>query len=320
MTSVPHKTIVLQNHNVNVTWERCVEERLVNLVFQTSPFKVWEQNINAIENDNPLMPVLHVESIHIQSVDLFGTRIGFSKFKVVAKKWNEREHKIVAVAGITFMRGGAVGILPILKENTGKDGKEYVVVTVQPRVPAGIVDFVEIPAGMLDDDQHKFAGKAADEMREETLLQINENELIDLTQMAYGDRFLGMYPSAGGCDEFIRLFLYRRYMNPCVLEALREARAGDNDSEMIRIKLVPVNDLWREAPDSKALAALYLYERFIEQEGPHQPLPVDLELEKTLLSKLAAQRATSVIHFRPKKRDEKAVALGRLAPHWKTNS
>lgn len=38
-------------------------------------------------------------------------------------------------------------------------------------------------------------------MNEETLLQIKEEDLFDLTEMAYGNKFRGMYPSAGGCDE-----------------------------------------------------------------------------------------------------------------------
>lgn len=38
-------------------------------------------------------------------------------------------------------------------------------------------------------------------MNEETLLQIQEEELFDLTELAYQGRFRGMYPSAGGCDE-----------------------------------------------------------------------------------------------------------------------
>jgi len=87
---------------------------------------------------------------------------------------------------------------------------------------------------------------------------------------------------------------------------------GESDSEVIQIKLVPVNELWREAPDSKALAALHLYERFIEQEGPHQPLPVDLELEKkNLLQKIASQRSHSVIFFRPKRRHSEENAGSR---------
>lgn len=45
------------------------------------------------------------------------------------------------------MRGGAVGILCILKEV--ETGDEYALITQQPRIPAGYSDFAEIPAGMV---------------------------------------------------------------------------------------------------------------------------------------------------------------------------
>ena len=36
--------------------------------------------------------------------------------------------------------------------------------------------------------------------------------LVDMTALAYGEKFEGMYPSVGACDEFIRLFLFKRVM------------------------------------------------------------------------------------------------------------
>ena len=45
------------------------------------------------------------------------------------------------------MRGGAVGILCILIEVETR--KEYAVITLQPRIPAGHSEFPEIPAGMV---------------------------------------------------------------------------------------------------------------------------------------------------------------------------
>lgn len=31
-----------------------------------------------------------------------------------------------------------------------------------------------------------------------------------MTELAYGDQWRGMIPSAGGCDEFIKLYMFRR--------------------------------------------------------------------------------------------------------------
>lgn len=58
-----------------------------------------------------------------------------------------RQLQLTFHIGIAFMRGGAVGILCILKDAT--DGNEYALTTLQPRVPAASDEFCEIPAGMV---------------------------------------------------------------------------------------------------------------------------------------------------------------------------
>lgn len=62
---------------------------------------------------------------------------------------------------------------------------------------------------------------AAKELEEECGLVIEASELQDLTQLAYGDRFKGMYPSAGGCDEFMRLFVYRKQVTKEKMDELQ---------------------------------------------------------------------------------------------------
>jgi hypothetical protein len=61
----------------------------------------------------------------------------------------------IAVPGIVFMRGGAVGILVILE----CEGKEYTILTYQARVPVGSSNVPEVPAGMLDTEGN-FKGVA----------------------------------------------------------------------------------------------------------------------------------------------------------------
>jgi ADP-sugar diphosphatase len=60
-----------------------------------------------------------------------------------------------------------------------------VVLTVQPWVPAGSLEFVELPAGMLDDSSFTGAA-AAKEIQEECGIEIPADELLDLTQLALG--------------------------------------------------------------------------------------------------------------------------------------
>ena len=77
------------------------------------------------------------------------------------------EGKGKRIGGITFLRGGSVCVLVILrceqeknnqnnnnnnnKEEEEGDGEEYTIITVQPRLAVGNMFYHEIPAGMLDD-------------------------------------------------------------------------------------------------------------------------------------------------------------------------
>jgi len=220
------------------------------------PFQDWVAQVN---KDKRFV----VKRILLQGVDFFGPRVGFIKFR--ADIFDENG---MFIPGVVFMRGGAVGILVILS----CDGAEYSVITLQPRVPTGQFQFPEIPAGMLD-HTGDFAGVAAKELQEECDIKISDTDksLVDLTEFAFGDRFRGMYPSAGGCDEFLRLFVYREQVTRERLNDLMGKLTGDREhGEMITLKIVRLGDLWREAPDAKALSALYLYDKF-KSEYPNWP-------------------------------------------------
>eukprot|EP01047_Picozoa_sp_COSAG01_P019207 COSAG01_NODE_1061_length_11887_cov_151.517557_13_plen_207_part_00 len=136
--------------------------------------------------------------IHVQSVDMFGSRVGFVKLRSEAYAITGSGDK-VDVPGIVFMRGGSVSVLIVLE----CEGMEYTILTRQPRVPAADHNLPEIPAGTLDGSGN-FRGVAAEEIEEECDIVIEESELVDMTELAHGDRWRGMVPSGGGCDEFIR--------------------------------------------------------------------------------------------------------------------
>lgn len=144
------------------------------------------------------------------------------------------------------------------------------ILAVQPRVPACSLGFVEIPAGMLDDGG-TFAGGAAREIEEETGMKVPEEELVDMTKLALGEGGDGengerlqqaVYPSCGGSDEFIPMFLHERRVPRRQLKEWQGKLTGLRDhGEKITLKVVPLKDLWREgARDAKALSALALYE------------------------------------------------------------
>jgi 8-oxo-dGTP pyrophosphatase MutT (NUDIX family) len=124
------------------------------------------------------------------------------------------------------------------------------------------------------DDSGTFAGAAAREVHEETGLEISSDELIDMTQLASqmdsppppaaGEEQLqnAMYPSPGGSDEFMPIFLARKSLPTRAIDELKGKLTGLRDhGEKITLKIVPLHEVWKVAwRDGKTLAAMALYE------------------------------------------------------------
>ena len=169
-------------------------------------------------NDDPYV----LRSITIQSVDWFGpTKIGFVKLNATIQNSTGK-----GFPGVCFLRGGSVAILMILRPKDSRD-ERWVVLTEQPRVPAGSLKFLEIPTGMIDDSE-TFRGAAAEEIEEETGFRIPASELIDLTSLALQRSRMrelsmqnAMYPSPGGSDEFMPIFLWERVSLSCREDTLK---------------------------------------------------------------------------------------------------
>eukprot|EP01086_Lenisia_limosa_P007375 TRINITY_DN27054_c0_g1_i1.p1 TRINITY_DN27054_c0_g1~~TRINITY_DN27054_c0_g1_i1.p1 ORF type:complete len:257 (+),score=59.72 TRINITY_DN27054_c0_g1_i1:177-947(+) len=222
-------------------------------IVDSANFLNWVRNMEKEQR-------LHLESVQIQSVDMFGPRPGFVKF--TTRVLESASLKSAPIPGIVFMRGGSVAILVILE----CDGQKFTVVTRQPRIPIGSFDMIEIPAGMLDGSGH-FTGVAAKELEEETGIKIDASELIDLTKMAYGNKYPGMYPSPGGCDEIIRLFAYKTSVTKAKLDELKGKCTGViEEGERITVDVLPLQDLWKVTSDSKALSAMCLFDRLFPEE------------------------------------------------------
>lgn len=184
-----------------------------------------------------------------------------------------------SLPGIALLRGGAVAMMVILQPDdvdVASETDKHVLLTIQPRVPAGSLGMVELPAGMLD-DSGSFSGVAAKEIEEEVGLTIPSEELLDMTSLALGDGRgaaegeelqKGIYMSAGGQDEFITIFLHQRRVKREELETWSGRLTGERDhGEKITLKCVRLENLWKEAGrDAKSLAAWTLYEG-LRKEG-----------------------------------------------------
>lgn len=183
---------------------------------------------------------------------MFGEFVGFLKFK--ADIFDKETGK--KVPGIVFARGPAVAILILLEA----EGETYAVLTEQVRVPVGRV-ILELPAGMLDDDKGDFVGTAAREVEEETGIHLNQEDMVDLTAFLDPSTGCRVFPSPGGCDEEISVFLYRANVAKEIITQLQGKETGLRDhGELIKVRVVPYKNLWRTTADSKVLMAIALYE------------------------------------------------------------
>ncbi|KAI5655598.1 hypothetical protein M9H77_32785 [Catharanthus roseus] len=218
---------------------------------ESSLLKQWLKNIQTetglLANGDMLLT-----QVLVQGVDMFGKHVGFLKFKadIIDKETGKK------VPGIVFARGPAVAVLILLDS----EGETYAVLTEQVRVPVGRL-ILELPAGMLDDDSGDFLGTAVREVEEETGINLRVEDMIDLTALLDPLTGCRAFPSPGGCDEEISLFLYRGSVRKEIITELQGKQTGLRDhGELIKVHVVPYHNLWRITADAKALMAIALYE------------------------------------------------------------
>jgi len=193
----------------------------------------------------------------ITDVDFFGPaqpeRLGFYKGfgTVINKKTKD------LLPAIAFNRGECVACLIVV---TVKETGEKVIVLCEQLRFAGGKHMIEIPAGMKDSRTHSLKGPVLDEIREETGIVVNED---DPKLVKLGSK---IYPSPGGCDEAIDLWLYETEIS---IEKLREMETntfGTGEYERIKIKLVDTKDfdeLLDKIGDVKAECAWRRYKNLI---------------------------------------------------------
>lgn len=211
----------------------------------STKYKNWESSLDSVLKDG-------LSDVEVQSVDMFGPNVGFLKIKADVKVNGTN------VPGICFLRGGSVSILVVI--NDSKTGEKYTIMTRQARVPVGKHNFPEIPAGMID-GSGDFKGVAAKEIEEELGMKIRKEDLVDLTShYQNGLGYPGVYPSCGGSDEFIVMYLYECTKTSEEIEAMKGKCTGNlAEGEMIKLEIVRLSELHRHTPDMKALTSLFLY-------------------------------------------------------------
>jgi len=197
-----------------------------------------------------------LRSINLTDVDWFGSssnpeKLGFLKFKCdVYTKLGE------PLDGIVFLRGDCGAVLIIVIDEFGK---EYVLLTEQPRVPTGGYK-EEIVAGMFDARSGKTVinNVLKEEIKEETGLDLHFNSA---NYFHLGEFTL----SGGGSDEKVHLAVWQTQLDTNKIAEIKMTQFGEKDSnEKIRIKFYSTDIFEQELPriaDAKTSLAWLLFKK-----------------------------------------------------------
>ncbi|KAI9296086.1 hypothetical protein K502DRAFT_290074 [Neoconidiobolus thromboides FSU 785] len=193
-----------------------------------------------------------INKIMIEAIDKFKSdKIGFIKLKVDSVSL-ENDAKI---PGIILLRGNSVSTLILLtcEEDISIGKEEYVLLTSQPRLAAGEESLLELPAGMLDEEDNLHV-KAIQEVEEETGLKIKNEELKLLNKQ-------GHHTSPGLLDEKVYFFFTKLILKRKELNAINNKLTGlRKEGELITLKLMPISEALNQTNDIKILSAYTLYQ------------------------------------------------------------
>jgi ADP-sugar diphosphatase len=198
-------------------------------------------------------PTYTTQNITIYDIVMFGPRIGF----ITANASIRHGQSNITIPGIVFIRGNSVGILIALHCD---DGKIYTVITKQARIATGVMNFEEIPAGMMD-ESGDFTGVASKELEQETGIIINTTDLKELTKPESN----GLYLSPGGCDEAMKLFLFSAKITTENLAKIHGKLTGEaHEGEKIELVVKELDEI-KTLPDIKTVCAYHIYKNMNPQ-------------------------------------------------------
>jgi ADP-sugar diphosphatase len=240
--------VSINDKKILLTWKHEISEseklKIHTDINKSKAFIDWIKNIEG----HLTYGKYDMKTIKIEDINMFGPRVGF--LKVEADILNSQNKKI---PGVSLLRGNSVAMLMILLD---ENNQRHTILTVQPRVPTGNMNFTEIPAGMMDENGD-FGGVAAKEMKEEVGIEIDTKDLFNLTNQTGG-----LYTSPGVLDENIQIFLFVAYIkNTDLLKLNNKCTGVIEEGETITLKVSKYEDTIRDAPDMKTMCAVHLYEQ-----------------------------------------------------------
>lgn len=208
---------------------------IVEKIKVSIPYSRWKTNI--VNNFN-------VKKIMIKDVLMFGSNVGF--VVVDAECYDKVDNR--KIPSYAFLRGDSVSIMPVLKYNNNL----YTVMVTESRTPIGKINQIGLPAGMIDNDNFKFA--ALKELEEEVgpEFKITSDDLIDL----------GTYSvSCGGTDEHIKLYAFIREVDETLINKLQGRVTGAaNENEKITVSIHSLHDIPKiEGIDMRSCLSYYKF-------------------------------------------------------------
>lgn len=201
---------------------------------QTPAMVAFDQSLAKFRS-NPKFVVGNITTIAVSPFGSLGNAkagFGYVHADVTYSKINNPTTGApVTVPGLALVRGSSVTILTFLH----CEGIDYVILTEQARLPIGDPVYKEAPAGMQDGDEN-FIGVAANEMCQEVGLK-----KLGPTDFKYLCEFV---PSAGGCDERIKVLFLRVKCDKTVLAYLNGHLTGAiEENEQITVRILPLSEV-----------------------------------------------------------------------------
>lgn len=152
------------------------------------------------------------------------------------------------------------------------DDEPYVILTVQTRIAIPSFAFAELPCGTFDYDG-KFEGKAADEIKKLLDKDMDRIDMDCLTKLGiqqgeqpnFRDPTV-VFPSSSTFEN-VEIHAYQHKLPKKTLNGWIQRLAAFPATDQMRLKLVPMRDLWKVAGcDAKVHSALSLWEG-LKREG-----------------------------------------------------
>ncbi|MCS6905526.1 MAG: NUDIX hydrolase [Bacteroidia bacterium] len=170
------------------------------------------------------------------------------------KVWDKELNRFLP--GYLVLRGNFVSVLTCLTEKA--TSKRYLLLVCQRRIGNGEV-FFEHPCGMCDNQQDIYT-VALQELREETGLEIDREQLILLNAEPY-------YTSPGLLDEGGYFFCCELVLESSEIWSLAKQRRGESiENEYIITQVVELEEAPRLMRNANALLNYYLY---LEYKNKH---------------------------------------------------